>query len=144
VFRDNHGDPANEFALLLRVRQQWVAGAPAELLGRQFGRPIPPEPGRFFDFTRGQGGGDWAEMEQTLFALKPGEVSDVLRTGYGYHLLRLERVEPARSIPYDEARTSIAAHLHRERVEQTLGVKVDALRAAAILTGLPDGGAAPA
>lgn len=137
IFRDNHGDPAAETTLMLRIQQAWQAGQPGEQLSRQFSRPTPAEPGRLFDFTRGRASPEWAELESTLFSLQPGKVSDVIRTGYGYHLVRLERVEPARDIPFEQAHASIGAHLHRERVEQQLGEKVDALRAAAVITGLP-------
>jgi peptidyl-prolyl cis-trans isomerase D len=39
------------------------------------------------------------EFEETAFKLKPGEVSKVVRTGQGYHLIKLED----RKAPYDES-----------------------------------------
>lgn len=41
------------------------------------------------------------ELENTAFALQPGEVSDVLPLGEGYHLIQLVEREAARPLPPD-------------------------------------------
>lgn len=62
------------------------------------------------DSTAKKGGQlDWvsrgtmvAAFEQALFALKPGQVSKPVRTDFGWHLIKLEAVEPAKEKPFDD------------------------------------------
>jgi len=54
-------------------------------------------------------------FEQAAFALKPGEVSEPVKTSFGYHLIKVEeRREPAPR-PYEAAREMINAKLAREK-----------------------------
>jgi parvulin-like peptidyl-prolyl isomerase len=56
------------------------------------------------DLATREGGGDlgWIrqgqllpEFEETLFRMRPGQVSDLVETGIGYHIIKLERVRGA-------------------------------------------------
>ncbi len=42
-----------------------------------------------------RGGGLVPEFERMLFALRPGEVSPVIETAFGYHIIRVDRVQSA-------------------------------------------------
>ena len=42
-----------------------------------------------------RGGGLVPEFEQMMFALRPGEVSPVIETSFGYHIIRVDRVQAA-------------------------------------------------
>jgi peptidyl-prolyl cis-trans isomerase SurA len=42
-----------------------------------------------------RGGGLVPEFEQMMFALRPGEVSPVIETAFGYHIIRVDRVQAA-------------------------------------------------
>ncbi len=48
---------------------------------------------------------------EAAFALKPGEVSQPVRTSAGWHLIRAEEVVPARKVSLDDARLEIARTL---------------------------------
>ena len=63
-------------------------------------------------FTRGQ---MEEAFESAAFALKDGEFSDVIRTRYGFHILRVEERRPERQQPFEEVRDSIARSLRVER-----------------------------
>ena len=56
-------------------------------------------------------------FEEAVFALQPGEVSEVVRTQYGYHLIKLEAIKPARTQNLEEVRDKITATLRRKEAE---------------------------
>jgi parvulin-like peptidyl-prolyl isomerase len=57
-------------------------------------------------------------LEQSAFALKPGELSAVVRDADGYHLVLLHGRVPAGVTPFETVRTVIAKKLAATRVEQ--------------------------
>ncbi len=53
-----------------------------------------------------------AAFENAAFALKqPGELSDVVRTEFGYHIIRLEERKPASRQPFEAVRDSLVKGL---------------------------------
>ncbi len=64
------------------------------------------------------------EFESALENLKPGEVGGPVKTTFGYHLVKLEEVEPARVKPIDEVREEIVKdlklHKGRLRIQRAL------------------------
>jgi len=61
-------------------------------------------------FKRGQMG---KEIEDAAFALKVGEVSKIIETPLGYHLIKVTGKIPARTIPYKEAEPMVEKQLKR-------------------------------
>ena len=53
-------------------------------------------------------------FEDTVFSMKEGEVSDVVETPFGLHLIKLEKIEPATVQPLDEVKAGIAGQLALE------------------------------
>jgi peptidyl-prolyl cis-trans isomerase D len=52
-------------------------------------------------------------FEEAAFKLKKGEISDLVRTPFGYHIIKVEDVKPARTKPLEEVRAQILAKLQR-------------------------------
>jgi len=56
------------------------------------------------------------EFEDTVFAMKPGEVSGLVKTVYGIHIIKLEDKQTAHLQTFDEVKGAIIADLEKERI----------------------------
>jgi peptidyl-prolyl cis-trans isomerase C len=82
-------------------------------------------------------------FEQAAFALKPGEISDMVETPFGVHILRLEEHREPYLLPLDEVRDKLREHVRQEKAEAAVRREIERLRAAAeieILIPLKDRG----
>lgn len=57
-------------------------------------------------------------FEAAAYALKPGEISDLVRTRFGYHIIKLNEKREARQQGFDEVKGSIIAALRKEMLGQ--------------------------
>jgi len=96
-----------------RVRQQIVDGAAFAELAKQ----LSDDPGSKDD------GGDVGviergallpEFEDAVFSLPEGELSEPVRTPYGYHLIRVEEIIPEHVPTLEEAREGLRAQIAGE------------------------------
>lgn len=56
-------------------------------------------------------------FDQAVFTMQPGEVSEVVKTQFGYHIILLEEIKPAATKPLAEATKQIIATLQRKEAE---------------------------
>jgi peptidyl-prolyl cis-trans isomerase D len=56
------------------------------------------------------------EFDSTAFALKPGEVSGLVKTMYGIHIIKVEDKQTAHLQTFDEVKDSIRADMEKERL----------------------------
>ncbi len=55
------------------------------------------------------------ELEQIAFNLKTGEVSPVIQTGYGFHILKALEAVPARKVSFEEAKPVIEERIREQK-----------------------------
>jgi peptidyl-prolyl cis-trans isomerase D len=54
-------------------------------------------------------------FEKAAFALQPGQISDVVKSDFGYHIIKVEEKETAHLKPLDEVKAQILATLTRQQ-----------------------------
>jgi parvulin-like peptidyl-prolyl isomerase len=57
------------------------------------------------------------ELEDIAFSLGNGEVSDVIRTIHGYHILKAGEKKPGETMPFDDVRDRMRKKLERDRFD---------------------------
>ncbi len=126
------GNKADAFLELLRIkadvdgfRLNWVEAV--ETCSDAFAR----DHGMFDPVSRG----DFPpEIEAKLFALKPGEVSDVVELGgRTLHLFKLLVKEPPQKLDLIDVQERVSEGLFEEACREALDAKFDALKASAVI-----------
>lgn len=75
-------------------------------------------PGELLDWvTRGQ---TVKEFEDSAFSLKPGQVGDLVKTQYGYHIIKVLAHEDAHLRTFDEAKSDLTAQWKKQRVNDVM------------------------
>jgi len=74
--------------------------------------PTALEGGKLGDLPRGK---LFPELEQALFELNAGEVSDVIESELGFHVLRCDTITPASVLDFAQAKSSIRKVLEKKR-----------------------------
>jgi peptidyl-prolyl cis-trans isomerase C len=67
-------------------------------------------------------------FEEAAFGMKPGEVSDIVTTQFGYHLIKVTDKKPGTTVPFDVVKDRIGQFLKQEKVQKEVKELVDKLR----------------
>ena len=90
--------------------------------------PSAPQGGDLGYFGRGQ---MVQPFEAAVFALQPGEISDVVETQFGFHIIKVEERREAQAVPVEEAAERISAYLTQGKLQSAVESLVDDLHASA-------------
>lgn len=55
------------------------------------------------------------EFEKEVFKLKPGEISQPIRSVYGYHLVKVEKKLPEEILPFEKVKEEVKEDLRKEK-----------------------------
>jgi peptidyl-prolyl cis-trans isomerase D len=67
------------------------------------------------------------EFDQAAFSLEPGKVSDLVKTQFGYHILRVDSRKDSTTIPLDQVRDGIRQTLLQEKTRTLMDEKAVAI-----------------
>jgi peptidyl-prolyl cis-trans isomerase D len=70
------------------------------------------------------------EFEKTAFSLNPGQISDLVKTQYGFHIIKIMEKETAHTKPFEEVKESLRAPLVLSQADKLASDAADQLSAA--------------
>jgi peptidyl-prolyl cis-trans isomerase D len=70
------------------------------------------------------------EFEKTAFSLAPGQISDLVKTQYGFHIIKVLEKETAHTKPFEQVKDSIRAPLLLTQADKQASETADQLSAA--------------
>jgi peptidyl-prolyl cis-trans isomerase C len=76
-------------------------------------------------FSRGQ---MVPAFEQAAFALQPGQISDIVTTQFGYHIIKVTERKPASVVAFDEVKERIREFLAQQQKQQRAEGFIDTLK----------------
>ncbi len=87
--------------------------------------PSSQQGGNLGDFGRGQ---MVPEFDTACFEMEEGEIRGPVKTQFGYHLIRLNKKNPAETLSYNDVRAQLYEQLTRERQQAAYQSKINQLK----------------
>ncbi|MDD2388114.1 MAG: peptidylprolyl isomerase [Desulfobacterales bacterium] len=108
------------------IREKIQTGEDFSALAREFSEcPSSAKGGDLGLFGRGQ---MVKPFEDAAFSLKPDEVSPVVETMFGYHLIKVTDKKSASVIGFNDAKDKISGHLKHQNTQKEVKKHIDKLR----------------
>ena len=126
---ENHSDD-EALAIAREVREKALNGDDFSALAEEFSEDasVKNNKGNLGSFTRGR---MVKPFEEVAFSMdKAGEISEVFKTPFGYHIILFHAYQPARKQSFDEVKNSIIATMQQKKATQLQQDKMISLRSA--------------
>ena len=98
------------------IRKKLTDGGDFAELAKEYSEgPSAPKGGDLGYFRRGQ---MVKAFDDTAFSMKINEVSGLVETRFGYHLIKVYDKKPEQTLAYDDVKDKIAQRLKQEKIEK--------------------------
>ncbi len=122
-------DKAAAMARIKDVQKKLKEGAKFDALAKEYSEcPSKDKGGDLGYFGRGQ---MVKPFEEIAFSTKPGEVTDIVETQFGYHLIEVVDVQPATVVPFSEVQERIAKFLEQQKIQEEMFKYIEELKKSA-------------
>jgi peptidyl-prolyl cis-trans isomerase C len=109
-----------------KIQQRLQKGEDFAALAEEFSQcPSSAKGGDLGYFRRGQ---MVKPFEEAAFALKPGEVSDVVETKFGYHLIKVIEKKSETTIAFEDIKDRLEQYLKQEKVQKEVSLYAQKLK----------------
>lgn len=111
---------------IAKIQQKLKDGQDFATLAREHSQgPSAKNGGDLGYFGRGQMVKPFADA---AFALKPGQVSEIVETQFGYHLIKVVDKQPESTMAYAEVKDRLTQHLKTQRIDREAKKYIDTLK----------------
>ena len=98
-----------------QVIQKIRAGGDFNAIAKEFSEDVTANTGG--DLGEIERGKMMPEFEKAAFRLKEGEVSGLVKTPYGLHIIKVDKIIPGRTLPLHEVKKQIENKLHKDKFQ---------------------------
>ena len=101
-------------------------GGDFEELAKEFSTcPSKEKGGDLGTFTRGQ---MVKEFEDAVFENEVGTITEPVKTQFGYHIIKINKKNPARELSFDEVKDKIVEQVRRQKEQEIYNKKITELK----------------
>jgi parvulin-like peptidyl-prolyl isomerase len=128
---DDPGEIQRKRQFLEEIRKRLLNGEDFGEMARRYSQgPLARKGGDLGFFKRGE---LLPELDEAAFSLTQGQVSQVIQTSVGLHLLRVMEKEPDQLIPFEEVKEKIRRRLIEEQFQKELQQLINSLMKTAFI-----------
>ena len=72
-------------------------------------------------------------LDKTLFNLPAGKISPIVKSAYGYHIVKVTEIQPARTRSFSDCKEEVMAGIRAQKEDAAFAVWLDALKLKAVI-----------